>query len=178
MTYREAAMEVLKHSGAMHYKDLAETIVQSGLVQTAGANPEASLNTTIAVDINGRGRIAPLSASAPACLDCEGCMNQTHSSQPRRPTTAMRRPTQDVTMRTYESASRTSRFTRTATSTARVGRPTAETGDRPPNYDHRTGAALGRRPWIGPILPPGSQSASRVATANSPKPFGIGRRVP
>ena len=48
-------MVVLKNRGPLHYRELADTIVKSGLVNTDGATPEASLNATIAVDIKRKG---------------------------------------------------------------------------------------------------------------------------
>ena len=55
MTYREAAMEVLKDRGPLPYRELADAIVQSGIVNTEGTTPERSLNSAIAVDIKRKG---------------------------------------------------------------------------------------------------------------------------
>jgi restriction system protein len=55
MTYREAAIKLLREHGPMHYRDLADAIVGAGLVQTAGSTPAASVNATIAVDISRHG---------------------------------------------------------------------------------------------------------------------------
>lgn len=56
MTYREAALKLLKEQGPMHYQDLADAITSAGLVQTNAATPAASLNATIAVDIKRKGK--------------------------------------------------------------------------------------------------------------------------
>ena len=56
MTYREAAIQVLKERGPLHYRDLTEAVLQSGLVHTTGATLEASVNARIAVDIKREGR--------------------------------------------------------------------------------------------------------------------------
>lgn len=56
MTYREAAIAVLKERGPLHYRDLTDAILQSGLLHTTGATPEASLNARIAVEIKREGR--------------------------------------------------------------------------------------------------------------------------
>jgi len=56
MTYREAALQLLKERGPMHYQDLADAITAAGLVQTNASTPAASLNATIAVDIKRKGK--------------------------------------------------------------------------------------------------------------------------
>ena len=56
MTYREAAIQLLKKRGPMHYRDLADAITATGLVQTDASTPAASLNATIAVDIKRKGK--------------------------------------------------------------------------------------------------------------------------
>ena len=56
MTYREAAISILRDRGPLHYQVLADAIAQAGLVRIAGATPAASLNATIAVDIKRKGR--------------------------------------------------------------------------------------------------------------------------
>ncbi len=59
MTYKEAALHVLQAQGPLHYKDLARVILDSGLVKTTGATPDASLNAVIAVDIQRKGQNSP-----------------------------------------------------------------------------------------------------------------------
>jgi restriction system protein len=51
MTYRDAAVKLLQERGPMHYQDLANAIVEAGLVRTEASTPEASVNATISVDI-------------------------------------------------------------------------------------------------------------------------------
>ena len=56
MTYREAAIAILQERGPLHYQDLTKAILESGLVDTAGATPAASLSATITVDMRREGR--------------------------------------------------------------------------------------------------------------------------
>ena len=56
LTYREAALQLLKERGPLHYQDLADAIMAVGLVETDAATPAASLNATIAVDIKRKGK--------------------------------------------------------------------------------------------------------------------------
>ncbi len=56
MTYREAARQLLKQRGPMHYRDLADAIVAARSVQTRGATPAATLYATIAVDMKRKGK--------------------------------------------------------------------------------------------------------------------------
>ena len=56
MTYREAAITILKDRGPLHYQDITEAILQSGLVHTTGATPAASVSATITVDIRRQGK--------------------------------------------------------------------------------------------------------------------------
>ena len=55
MTFRDAAAAVLRERGPMHYRDLAEEILNRGLVQPDGKTPAASLNAMIAVEIRSNG---------------------------------------------------------------------------------------------------------------------------
>ena len=55
MTYREAAIAVLRERGPLHYQALTEAILASDLVNTAGATSAASLNATITVDMRREG---------------------------------------------------------------------------------------------------------------------------
>lgn len=56
MTYREAAITTLNNRGPLHYRDLADVIVRDRLVHVAGADPAASLNATITMDIKRKGK--------------------------------------------------------------------------------------------------------------------------
>ncbi len=55
-TFREAARLILTERGPLHYQQLADAIMDAGLVETDGATPAASLNAMIAVDIKRRGK--------------------------------------------------------------------------------------------------------------------------
>lgn len=54
-TLREAAVEVLRSGGPMHYQALMEEIIVKGLASSSSKTPAASLNATIAVDIKRNG---------------------------------------------------------------------------------------------------------------------------
>lgn len=56
MTYRQAAIRILKERGPMHYEKLADAIMAAGLVQSRSLTPAATLNATIAVDIKRKGQ--------------------------------------------------------------------------------------------------------------------------
>ena len=56
MTYREAAKLFLRRRGPMHYQDLTDIIVRSGLVRATGTTPAMSLNAAIASDIKRKGK--------------------------------------------------------------------------------------------------------------------------
>lgn len=55
MTYRDAAIRVLEERGPLHYRELADAILQSGLMRPAGKTPAQSLFMTITVDIKRNG---------------------------------------------------------------------------------------------------------------------------
>lgn len=55
MTYRDAAIRILKERGPLHYQVLADAVVATGDVQTHAARPAATLNAIIAVDIKRKG---------------------------------------------------------------------------------------------------------------------------
>ncbi len=55
MTYREAAIKLLREHGPMSYRDLADAIISAGLVRTKGSTPAASVNAAMAVDIKRHG---------------------------------------------------------------------------------------------------------------------------
>lgn len=59
LTYKEAAIRLLKERGPMHYRELAEAAVSECLVVTDAVDPASSLNATIAVEIKRRGKQSP-----------------------------------------------------------------------------------------------------------------------
>jgi restriction system protein len=56
LSFKQAAVQVLRERGPLHYRELADAIMSACLVQTNGATPAASLNATLAVDIKRRGK--------------------------------------------------------------------------------------------------------------------------
>jgi len=55
MGLREAALQVLRERGPLHYQELTDTILAMSLATSASQTPAASLNATIAVDIKQKG---------------------------------------------------------------------------------------------------------------------------
>ncbi len=54
-TLRDAAIDVLRERGPMHYQALTEEILSRGLASSASRTPSASLNAVLAVDIKRNG---------------------------------------------------------------------------------------------------------------------------
>lgn len=54
-TLREAAIDVLREQGPMHYQELTERILADGMASSASKTPAASLNAILAVDIKSNG---------------------------------------------------------------------------------------------------------------------------
>jgi restriction system protein len=65
LTLKQAAEQLLRDRGPMHYRDLMAEILEAGLVESSATTPAASLNAVLAVDIKSNGdgsaffRIAP-----------------------------------------------------------------------------------------------------------------------
>lgn len=72
LSYREAARRILSERGPMHYKALAEAILEQGLVQSSGATPAASLNAMIAVDIKRNGSMSDFVRVRPGIFGLRG----------------------------------------------------------------------------------------------------------
>jgi restriction system protein len=72
MTFKEAAIRVLRERGPMHYEDLAAAILAAGLVHTAGATPAATLSTALAVDLKRRGEESDFVRLGPGVFGLRG----------------------------------------------------------------------------------------------------------
>ena len=72
MTYREAAIKVLKDRGPLHYRALMDAIRQSDLMCPTGATPEASLNAAITVDIRRNGKQSDFIRTGPGEFGLRG----------------------------------------------------------------------------------------------------------
>ena len=72
MTYREAAIEVLKDRGPLPYRELMDAIVQTGLMRPSGATPETSLNRAIMLNINQKGEQSDFIRIAPGIFGLRG----------------------------------------------------------------------------------------------------------
>lgn len=79
MTYREAAVRMLRVRGPMHYRDLMAAIVADGSVQSRGATPAATLNAIIAVDIKRKGADSVFVRVRPGVFGLQGL----HEPAPR-----------------------------------------------------------------------------------------------
>src|SRR3989338_1371058 len=52
-TFKQSAIEVLKKAKEpLHYNEITKQALESGILETEGANPERTMNAVITVDIN------------------------------------------------------------------------------------------------------------------------------
>lgn len=55
-TFKESAIEILKKTSTpLHYTEITRLALESGILETEGATPEASMNAQISVDIKNKG---------------------------------------------------------------------------------------------------------------------------
>lgn len=55
-TFKQSAIEILKKAKTpLHYNDITKQALESGILETEGANPERTMNAVITVDINTKG---------------------------------------------------------------------------------------------------------------------------
>lgn len=55
-TFKQSAIEILKKAKtSLHYNDITKQALESGILETEGANPERTMNAVITVDINTKG---------------------------------------------------------------------------------------------------------------------------
>lgn len=72
MTFKDAATQVLKARGPMHYQALADAIITEGLVQTESVAPAATLNATITVDLKRKGQTSAFVRIKPGVFGLRG----------------------------------------------------------------------------------------------------------
>ena len=54
-TFKQSAIEILKKAGTpLHYTEITRLALESGILETEGATPEASMNAQITVDIKNK----------------------------------------------------------------------------------------------------------------------------
>ena len=65
-TFKQAATQILKESkNALHYSEITKQALESGILETEGATPEATMNTQITVDIRNKGAGSDFIKTAP-----------------------------------------------------------------------------------------------------------------
>ena len=65
-TFKRSAIEVLKKAGTpLHYAEITRLALESGMLETAGATPDASMNAQIVVDIKNKGEGSDFMRTAP-----------------------------------------------------------------------------------------------------------------
>lgn len=65
-TFKQSAIEILKKSKKpLHYAEITRLALESGLLETEGATPEATMHSQIAVDIKHKGRGSYFIRTAP-----------------------------------------------------------------------------------------------------------------
>ena len=65
-TFKRSAIEVLKKAGTpLHYAEITRLALESGMLETAGATPDASMNAQIVVDITNKGEGSDFMRTAP-----------------------------------------------------------------------------------------------------------------
>jgi hypothetical protein len=65
-TFKQSAIEILKKAGKpLHYNEITRLALESGILETDGATPEATMNAQIVVDIKNKGDGSDFIRSAP-----------------------------------------------------------------------------------------------------------------
>ena len=65
-TFKQSAIEILKKTGApLHYTEITRLALESGILETEGATPEATMNAQIVVDIKNKGGGSDFIKTAP-----------------------------------------------------------------------------------------------------------------
>ena len=65
-TFKQSAIEILKKTGTpLHYTEITRMALESGLLETEGATPEATMNAQIVVDIKNKGAGSDFIRTAP-----------------------------------------------------------------------------------------------------------------
>ena len=65
-TFKQSAIEILKKTGTpLHYTEITRLALESGILETEGATPEATMNAQIVVDIKNKGEGSDFVRTAP-----------------------------------------------------------------------------------------------------------------
>jgi len=65
-TFKQSAIEILKKAGTpLHYTEITRLALESGILETEGATPEASMNAQITVDIKNKAEGSDFIKTAP-----------------------------------------------------------------------------------------------------------------
>lgn len=65
-TFKQSAIEILKKAKTpLHYNEITRQALESGILETVGATPEATMNAQIAVDIKNKGEGSDFIRTAP-----------------------------------------------------------------------------------------------------------------
>ena len=65
-TFKQSAIEILKKTKKpLHYTEITRLALESGLLETEGATPEATMNAQIVVDIKNKGEGSDFVRTAP-----------------------------------------------------------------------------------------------------------------
>ena len=56
-TFKQSAIEILKKAGKpLHYTEITRLALESGILETEGATPEATMGAQLAVDVKNKGQ--------------------------------------------------------------------------------------------------------------------------
>ncbi|NCU42482.1 MAG: hypothetical protein EOM19_07260, partial [Candidatus Moranbacteria bacterium] len=65
-TFKQSAIEILKKAKKpLHYTEITRLALESGILETEGATPEATMNAQIVVDIKNKGEGSDFIRTAP-----------------------------------------------------------------------------------------------------------------
>ncbi|MDO8639710.1 MAG: winged helix-turn-helix domain-containing protein, partial [bacterium] len=65
-TFKQSAIEILKKAKTpLHYNEITRLALESGILETEGATPEATMSAQIIVDINNKGDGSDFIKTAP-----------------------------------------------------------------------------------------------------------------
>ena len=65
-TFKQSAIEILKKvKKPLHYTEITRLALESGILETEGATPEASMNAQITIDIKNKGKGSDFTKTAP-----------------------------------------------------------------------------------------------------------------
>ena len=68
-TFKQSAIEILKKTKTpLHYAEITRLALESGILETEGATPEATMNAQIVVDIKNKGAGSDFIRTVPELL--------------------------------------------------------------------------------------------------------------